>query len=68
MRQRDGAERHYPLDGPHEDAAVSRNGRTAHVTGGFTRDGFWNGLAVIDLAVIDLDSGDTHRLTATERR
>ncbi len=51
-----------PLDGPHEDVAVSADGRTAYVTGGFTRDGYWNGISVVDLA-----TGDTRRLPAGER-
>ncbi|MEU4068345.1 hypothetical protein AB0F25_39145 [Streptomyces wedmorensis] len=57
-----GAERVYPLEGPHEGVAVSRDGRTAYVTGGFTRDGYWDGLTVVDLA-----SGDTRRLAAGSR-
>ncbi|TXS21680.1 YncE family protein [Streptomyces sp. adm13(2018)] len=61
-RRPDGAERVYPLDGPHEDVAVSPNGRTAYVTGGFTRDGYWDGLSVVDL-----ESGDTRRLAAGSR-
>ncbi|MFJ5778609.1 hypothetical protein [Streptomyces sp. NPDC093094] len=43
VRTPDGRERVHPPDGPHEDVAVSRDGRGAHVTGGFTRDGFWDG-------------------------
>ncbi|MFJ2055939.1 hypothetical protein ACIOMM_08355 [Streptomyces sp. NPDC087908] len=61
-RRPDGAERVYPLDGPHEDVAVSPDGRTAYVTGGFTRDGYWDGLSVVDL-----ESGDTRRLAAGSR-
>ncbi|MFB6841604.1 YncE family protein [Streptomyces sp. NPDC056361] len=57
-----GAEWVYPLEGPHESVAVSRDGRTAYVTGGFTRDGYWDGLSVVDLA-----SGDTQRLAAGSR-
>ncbi|MFE2014305.1 YncE family protein [Streptomyces sp. NPDC059491] len=57
-----GSERVYPLEGPHENVAVSRDGRTAYVTGGFTRDGYWDGLTVVDLA-----SGDTHRIAAGSR-
>ncbi|MFD0153012.1 YncE family protein [Streptomyces sp. NPDC127132] len=56
------AERVYPLEGPHESVAVSEDGRTAYVTGGFTRDGYWDGLTVIDL-----ESGDTRRLAAGSR-
>lgn len=44
-----GAERVVPLDGPHEDVAVSADGRTAYVTEGFTRDGYGNGITVVDL-------------------
>ncbi|MYW13426.1 hypothetical protein GT034_34520 [Streptomyces sp. SID2563] len=49
IREPDGAERVVKLDGPHEDVAVSRDGRTAYVTGGFTRDGYWNGITVVAL-------------------
>ncbi|MGW2017818.1 hypothetical protein [Streptomyces sp. NPDC001927] len=62
VRAPDGTERVYPLDGPHEDVAVSEDGRTAYVTGGFTRDGYWDGITVIDLP-----SGETKRLAAGER-
>ncbi|MER6390186.1 YncE family protein [Streptomyces sp. NPDC059382] len=62
VRAADGTERVHPLEGPHEDVAVSRDGRTAYVTGGFTRDGHWNGITVVDL-----DSGRTHRLSAGSR-
>ncbi|CAM5659812.1 hypothetical protein SAVIM338S_06743 [Streptomyces avidinii] len=62
VRSPDGAERVYPLEGPHEDVAVSRDGRTAYVTGGYTRDGYWNGITVVDL-----DSGDSRRLAAGSR-
>jgi hypothetical protein len=62
VRAPDGSERVVPLDGPHEDVAVSRDGRTAYVTGGFTRDGYWNGVTVVDPA-----SGDTRRVAAGER-
>lgn len=50
VRAPDGTERTVPLEGPHEDVAVSADGRTAYVTGGFTRDGYWNGITVVDLA------------------
>ncbi|WP_326737763.1 YncE family protein [Streptomyces sp. NBC_01022] len=50
VRKPDGTERVVELDGPHEDVAVSEDGRTAYVTGGFTRDGYWNGITVVDLA------------------
>ncbi|MFD3943283.1 hypothetical protein [Streptomyces sp. NPDC058579] len=62
VRAPDGTERVYPLEGPHEDVAVSEDGRTAYVTGGFTRDGYWDGITVIDLP-----SGETERLAAGER-
>ncbi|WP_353943895.1 hypothetical protein ABII15_21215 [Streptomyces sp. HUAS MG91] len=62
VRAKDGREKVIPLDGPHEDVAVSADGRTAYVTGGFTRDGYWNGITVVDV-----DSGDTRRLAAGER-
>ncbi|MEU8758740.1 YncE family protein [Streptomyces sp. NPDC048659] len=62
VRAPDGTERVYPLDGPHEDVAVSADGRTAYVTGGFTRDGYWDGLTVVDLA-----DGSTRRLAAGSR-
>ncbi|WP_329120761.1 YncE family protein [Streptomyces sp. NBC_01465] len=62
VRSPDGRERVIPLKGPHENVAVSKDGRTAYVTGGFTRDGFWDGITVVDL-----DSGDTRRLPAGVR-
>ncbi|MFJ7128597.1 YncE family protein [Streptomyces sp. NPDC098101] len=62
VRAPDGTERVHPLEGPHESVTVSRDGRTAYVTGGFTRDGYWDGLTVVDLA-----SGDSHRLAAGSR-
>ncbi|GGU94274.1 lipoprotein [Streptomyces litmocidini] len=62
VRTPGGAERVHPLEGPHEDVAVSRDGRTAYVTGGFTRDGYGDGLTVVDL-----DTGDTRRLPAGSR-
>lgn len=49
VRKPDGTERTVALDGPHEDVAVSKDARTAYVTGGFTRDGYWNGITVVDL-------------------
>ncbi|MGV9451229.1 hypothetical protein [Streptomyces sp. NPDC003635] len=60
VRHPDGRERVIPLDGPHED--VVADGRTAYVTGGFTRDGHWDGITVVDL-----DTGGTRRLAAGER-
>ncbi|MFE1268126.1 YncE family protein [Streptomyces sp. NPDC058758] len=62
VRSPEGVERVYPLDGPHEDVAVSEDGRTAYVTGGFTRDGYWDGISVVDL-----DSGEVKRLAAGSR-
>lgn len=62
VRDPKGREKVIPLDGPHEDIAVSRDLHTAYVTGGFTRDGYWNGITVVDL-----DSGKTRRLAAGER-
>ncbi|MFJ3583079.1 hypothetical protein ACIPPS_12740 [Streptomyces sp. NPDC090127] len=62
VRAPDGTERVYPLDGPHENVAVSKDGRTAYVTGGFTRDGYWDGITVVDLR-----TGGTTRLPAGER-
>ncbi|QEU93523.1 YncE family protein [Streptomyces kanamyceticus] len=62
VRTEDGKERVIPLEGPHEDVAVSADGRTAYVTGGFTRDGFWNGVSVVDVR-----EGTVHRLAAGER-
>ncbi|MEU6294227.1 YncE family protein [Streptomyces erythrochromogenes] len=62
VRSPGGTERVVPLEGPHEDVAVSRDGRTAYVTGGYTRDGHWNGITVVDL-----DTGTTRRLPAGTR-
>ncbi|MFD0366542.1 beta-propeller fold lactonase family protein [Streptomyces sp. NPDC127114] len=62
VRAPDGTERVFPLDGPHEDVAVSDDGRTAYVTGGFTRDGYGDGLTVVDLT-----DGSSHRLAAGSR-
>ncbi|MGC0430691.1 YVTN family beta-propeller protein [Streptomyces sp. SAI-195] len=50
VRTPDGGERVVPLDGPHETVALSADGGTAYVSGGFTRDGYWNGLSVVDTA------------------
>lgn len=49
VRAPGGEERIIPLEGPHEDVTVSADGQTAYVTGGFTRDGYWNGITVVDL-------------------
>ncbi|MGW4378650.1 YncE family protein [Kitasatospora sp. NPDC004531] len=62
VRQPDGRERVYPLGLPHENVALSRDGRTAYVTGGFTRDGAWDGITLVDL-----ESGATHRLEVGHR-
>ncbi|MFJ2932887.1 YncE family protein [Streptomyces sp. NPDC087219] len=62
VRAPGGTERVYPLEGPHEDVAVSEDGRTAYVTGGFTRDGYWDGLSIVDLG-----TGDVRRLEAGSR-
>ncbi|MBD0710197.1 MULTISPECIES: YncE family protein [unclassified Streptomyces] len=62
VREPGGTERVYPLEGPHENVAVSADGRTAYVTGGFTRDGFRDVLSVVDLG-----SGATRRLPAGSR-
>ncbi|OKJ01381.1 hypothetical protein AMK20_34965 [Streptomyces sp. TSRI0261] len=64
VRSPDGEERVVPLDGPHEDVAVSKDGRTAYVTGGFTRDGYWNGVTVVDL---DDEESEPVRLKAGNR-
>lgn len=64
VRAPDGTERVVPLDGPHEDVAVSKDGRTAYVTGGFTRDGYWNGITVVDL---DDERSEPVRLEAGNR-
>ncbi|MEV8593421.1 hypothetical protein ACIHFC_31550 [Streptomyces sp. NPDC052013] len=62
VRTKDGTEKVIPLESPHEDVAVSADEDTAYVTGGFTRDGYWNGISVVDLG-----TGDTRRLVAGER-
>ncbi|MET9191414.1 hypothetical protein ABZX63_40045 [Streptomyces tendae] len=62
VRSPDGDERVVPLDGPHETVALSADGRTAYVSGGFTRDGYWNGLSVVDVA-----TGRVTRLPVGER-
>ncbi|MGW4202510.1 YncE family protein [Streptomyces sp. NPDC004726] len=62
IRTKDGRERVVPLDGPHEDVAVSADGRTAYVTGGFTRDGYWDGITVVGI-----DDGGTRRLAGGAR-
>ena len=45
---RTGRERVVPLSRPHEDIAVTRDGRTAYLSGGYTRGG-WPGLTVVTL-------------------
>ncbi|MFJ9055517.1 YncE family protein [Streptomyces sp. NPDC102409] len=62
VRAPGGEERVIPLDGPHEDVAVSADGRTAYVSGGFTRDGYWNGISVVDVA-----TGEVRRVAAGDR-
>ncbi|WP_327379299.1 YncE family protein [Streptomyces sp. NBC_01212] len=54
VRAPEGEERVIPLDGPHEDVVVTADGRTAYVSGGFTRDGHWDGLSVVDVATADV--------------
>lgn len=62
IRAPDGKERVVPLDGPHEDVTASGDGRTAYVTGGFTRDGYWDGITVVNL-----DDGTTRQLPGGQR-
>ncbi|MFF9275666.1 YncE family protein [Streptomyces griseosporeus] len=62
IRRPSGAERVIPLDGPHEDVALSADGRTAYVSGGFTRDGHWDGLSVVGTR-----TGTVTRLAAGHR-
>ncbi|MEV7103577.1 YncE family protein [Streptomyces atroolivaceus] len=62
IRAPGGTERVIPLDGPHEDVVVAADGRTAYVSGGFTRDGHWDGLSVVDVA-----TGDVTRVPAGTR-
>ncbi|MFF2951720.1 hypothetical protein ACFVVU_10335 [Kitasatospora sp. NPDC057965] len=50
IRSPDGSERLVPLDGPHETVTLSPDARTAYVSGGYTREGGWNGLTVVDTA------------------
>ncbi|MFJ4672291.1 hypothetical protein [Kitasatospora purpeofusca] len=57
VRAPDGSERLVPLDGPHETVTLSPDARTAYVSGGFTREGGWDGLTVVDTA-----TGSTSRL------
>ncbi|MFB8168950.1 YncE family protein [Kitasatospora purpeofusca] len=57
VRAPDGSERLVPLDGPHETVTLSPDARTAYVSGGFTREGGWDGLTVVDTA-----TGRTTRL------
>jgi len=43
-------EEHIPLQRPHEQVALSPDGRVAYLTGGFTfADGGWDGLTIVDL-------------------
>ncbi|MEU5754322.1 YncE family protein [Streptomyces sp. NPDC047829] len=62
VRRPDGHERVIPLDGAHETVVPSADGRTAYVSGGFTRDGYWNGLSVVDTG-----TGRVKRLPVGER-
>ncbi|MGI5391102.1 hypothetical protein [Streptomyces sp. CA-251251] len=62
VRRPDGHERVIPLDGPHETVVPTADGRTAYVSGGFTRDGYWNGLSVVDTG-----TGRVTRLPVGER-
>ncbi len=62
IRTAAGKEKVVPLDGPHEDVAISEDGRTAYVTGGFTRDGYWDGITVVDTR-----SGTTEKLEGGHR-
>ncbi|CAL9503602.1 hypothetical protein SUDANB105_03465 [Streptomyces sp. enrichment culture] len=66
VRAPDGEETVVPLDGPHEDVTVSADGRTAYVTGGFTRGGYWDGITVVDLGN-GPRTWKTRRLAAGER-
>lgn len=45
---RSGRERLIRLRRPHEEVAVSSDGRTAYLTGGYTRGG-WNGITIVRL-------------------
>ncbi|WP_030738625.1 YncE family protein [Streptomyces sp. NRRL F-2890] len=62
VRAPDGRERLIPLEGPHENVVLSADGGTAFVTGGFTRDGYWDGITVVDLA-----AGTSRRLPVGHR-
>lgn len=62
VRDSQGEERVIALEGAHEEVAVSRDGRTAFVTGGFTRDGYWDGVSVVDL-----ENETVRRLAGGER-
>lgn len=62
VRAPDGDERVIALDGPHETVVPSADGRTAYVSGGFTRDGYWNGLSIVDTG-----TGRVTRLPVGER-
>lgn len=44
-----GAEEIVPLVRPHEQVALSRDGRRAYLTGGYLLTGGWDGLTVVDL-------------------
>ncbi|MFI8946501.1 hypothetical protein ACIGO6_08260 [Streptomyces sp. NPDC053750] len=62
VRAPDGDERVIALDGPHETVVPSTDGRTVYVSGGFTRDGYWNGLSIVDTG-----TGRVTRLPVGER-
>ncbi len=58
-----GQEEVVPLDKPHEDLLVSRDGRTAYLTGGYTfANGGWDGITAVDLA-----SGTTREIPVPGR-
>jgi DNA-binding beta-propeller fold protein YncE len=44
-----GAERILPLDRAHEQVVVSRDGKHAYLSGGFTFHDGWSGITVVDL-------------------
>ncbi|SEL52548.1 hypothetical protein SAMN05414137_109265 [Streptacidiphilus jiangxiensis] len=62
IRRPDGHEWVIPLQGPHENVTIAPDGRTAYVTGGYTRDGYWDGISVVDLG-----SGSVARLPVGHR-
>ena len=58
---RTGRERIVPLERPHEDIAVSRDGRSAYLSGGYTRGG-WPGITAVRLG-----SGRTREIRLDDR-